>query len=1377
MKRTGLLLLLLALCLGFASFATAETACVVRSDTYAAFIDGDGHLFLSGSENAINKKPASAVVAIDPYRVLFISPDEFLGANDLYMIDLDNYKETLIASGVQAVCLADEDTVYYVQDANRKQLMRCDLNTLSPQVATAAQEPIDRLYLSTEGLVFGLVDQAGAMLFVPETGRFETYGESLPRSGLLTDSYEVYLTDDGELYLKNDFNFGSALIDSDVTAFARMKGVIYYITRAGVNLRLKAYDPAAQTTKLVVTPGVRMENQLTASDDALFMLTTDCDVCKVNVDKGTLSVFKRYSDLSGYNLPTGYDVQGLRIEAMSGQLNVYAVLKEKAAKPDFSFIEFESEADVSEPLYRLIDRIPLRSEENAFDVLKPAAQYAPLSRGSRGDAVRAIQGPLKELGYYDYYVDGIFGPRTQAAVQLLQFDLDRPVTGVADAELQRIILSGKLGHYDPYLALTRGSRGMRVRLMQERLRELGYLADAADGIFGPRTQKAVQLFQRENGLDVSDAATRETLKRLYSDLATRCSSYIDLYPGDTGYRVRELNNRLKELYYLECSPGSSYTSRTTSAVRMFQRTAGMRETGEATQAVLRALFAPDAPEAPGYIVLSRGDCNHRVERLQRRLRELGYFTGDVDGYFGKKTKEAVALFQKKVGLKPTGVATVRTQQLLFSKDAPEYVKPTVIGVPDIYVEDYDRVVDDIYFISEDSSASGYIVFSWDAEGSVDYYNVRIKDSDGDVYVDTDTLQTSTGVSIATLDYDMIYTLRITAYPEDGEKKHITKAEVSFARVDPEEEEEEEDEEAIGNVGVPVISIDEVVRLESGVTYVPRGAVTFRWHAEGDVEEYDVEFCDETDNVIYGTTTSEEMGVISTEAMNEGEIYTIFVYAVPTNGDLSNARVKFKRFALPEIELPEPDPTPIPTPSPTPEPTLEPIEEEGPEPEEKTGEEPEETLEPVPVIEETLEPVATETPVPPLEETPAPVDEPIPEGEMPEYTEEETPTEPEGDGSGAPESEDWGEPMPAQAEAVQAPEITLSRVAYTEGGIQYIEGDELTMSWSSDGDVADYYVELRDSGDIVLDSRTIDANSLSARTAALNPAEVYTLYVTANPKDAARAAATGSATFALAPAAAEAPEEDAGNMPEEGEEEQPADVGGEPITPDYQEPKDAYEEPEDTYEESEETYQEPEDTYEEPEDTWQEPEETYEEPEDTYQEPEETYQEPEDTWQDNWDDAPDDASGERLDVSYEDDSETWQEPEDTYQDAWDEEPEDASGDRLDVSYEDNSEGNQDTDDGYSDDYEDDYSDDAGDSGMSADEIKSMQKRLVKLGWLAKKSYSAGTLDDVTVDAVSRFQDYCNSEYGMALPMIDYYAPSVDWETLDLILNSDYANPDA
>lgn len=45
-----------------------------------------------------------------------------------------------------------------------------------------------------------------------------------------------------------------------------------------------------------------------------------------------------------------------------------------------------------------------------------------------------------------------------------------------------------------------GSRGEQVRLVQQKLKEYGYLSGAADGIFGRDTYNAVLWFQRRNGL-------------------------------------------------------------------------------------------------------------------------------------------------------------------------------------------------------------------------------------------------------------------------------------------------------------------------------------------------------------------------------------------------------------------------------------------------------------------------------------------------------------------------------------------------------------------------------------------------------------------------------------------------------------------------------------------------------------------------------------------------------------------------------------------------------------------------------------------------------------------------------------------------------------
>ena len=59
-----------------------------------------------------------------------------------------------------------------------------------------------------------------------------------------------------------------------------------------------------------------------------------------------------------------------------------------------------------------------------------------------------------------------------------------------------------------------GNSGEDVRQVQLKLINWGYLAGGADGIYGPRTFAAVQLFQRRNGLAVTgnvDAATWRAL--------------------------------------------------------------------------------------------------------------------------------------------------------------------------------------------------------------------------------------------------------------------------------------------------------------------------------------------------------------------------------------------------------------------------------------------------------------------------------------------------------------------------------------------------------------------------------------------------------------------------------------------------------------------------------------------------------------------------------------------------------------------------------------------------------------------------------------------------------------------------------------------------
>ncbi len=59
-----------------------------------------------------------------------------------------------------------------------------------------------------------------------------------------------------------------------------------------------------------------------------------------------------------------------------------------------------------------------------------------------------------------------------------------------------------------------GSRGKEVRKIQTALRDKGYFTSEIDGIYGTKTKKAVEKFQKDKGLTVDGIAGKNTLKAL-----------------------------------------------------------------------------------------------------------------------------------------------------------------------------------------------------------------------------------------------------------------------------------------------------------------------------------------------------------------------------------------------------------------------------------------------------------------------------------------------------------------------------------------------------------------------------------------------------------------------------------------------------------------------------------------------------------------------------------------------------------------------------------------------------------------------------------------------------------------------------------------------
>ena len=71
-----------------------------------------------------------------------------------------------------------------------------------------------------------------------------------------------------------------------------------------------------------------------------------------------------------------------------------------------------------------------------------------------------------------------------------------------------------------------------------------------------------------------------------------------------------------------------------------------------------------------YFDIERTDKGEDVVAIQERLSELGYLPKDsADGVYGTSTTDAVCQFQANNGIAASGMASVETQELLFSDKA------------------------------------------------------------------------------------------------------------------------------------------------------------------------------------------------------------------------------------------------------------------------------------------------------------------------------------------------------------------------------------------------------------------------------------------------------------------------------------------------------------------------------------------------------------------------------------------------------------------------------------------------------------------------------------------------------------------------------------
>ncbi|MET0114992.1 MAG: peptidoglycan-binding protein, partial [Limnospira maxima] len=168
---------------------------------------------------------------------------------------------------------------------------------------------------------------------------------------------------------------------------------------------------------------------------------------------------------------------------------------------------------------------------------------------------------------------------------------------------------------NPSSILLLGSRGADVIALQQRLQQLGYYTGMIDGVFGESTRVAVVRFQRDNAITQTGQVGPTT--QFHLARATIQRPIIPAVPAGPGFVVR-----------------------------------------------------PVATNPNTYIAM--GNAGENVRRIQRRLRELGFYNGPINGFFDGQTQNAVIQFQQAYNITTTGIVGPTTETYLFNLTRPSF---------------------------------------------------------------------------------------------------------------------------------------------------------------------------------------------------------------------------------------------------------------------------------------------------------------------------------------------------------------------------------------------------------------------------------------------------------------------------------------------------------------------------------------------------------------------------------------------------------------------------------------------------------------------------------------------------------------------------------
>lgn len=292
--------------------------------------------------------------------------------------------------------------------------------------------------------------------------------------------------------------------------------------------------------------------------------------------------------------------------------------------------------DSTEQAYRRLigSSPPNRPSAALLRRLRQTEREQPRPQIETEAGIRQLQANLTVLGFDTGGVDGMPGPSTLGAVRRFQRDQGLPVTGR--------ITPGLHARVEQEL----------IRFIQQRLKVLGFEPGNANGHSGALTQAAIRAFENQQGLPASGQPSAALAAHL--ETAFRAGQ-----KQPTPFSEDQIRHLQRQLTRLGLQPGpvdSRLGPSTTAAIRRYQRSKGLPETGRMTVELLTRIdseieHAQAVDKAVKPLPMDR---TALVTETQARLNSLGYNAGPADGAMGPRTAAAIQSFERQIGLPQTG---------------------------------------------------------------------------------------------------------------------------------------------------------------------------------------------------------------------------------------------------------------------------------------------------------------------------------------------------------------------------------------------------------------------------------------------------------------------------------------------------------------------------------------------------------------------------------------------------------------------------------------------------------------------------------------------------------------------------------------------------